>query len=88
MKEIFLLSGHIRHISSTTYCKFSKRATRKEFIEKYQRYANVPKAVLRNILYELTGCEPSDESRTREEIDKHIEVILTTAFDRLPSFKW
>jgi hypothetical protein len=61
--------------------KYSKRAARKNFIEKYSKNINVPKSMLRNMFYELTGYEHSPESSQQAAVDERTAEFLFTSDD-------
>jgi hypothetical protein len=57
--------------------KFSSRAIRRNFIQKYSTCVKAPKTVLRQMFYDLTGYEYSTDSSAQKERDERtIEVLL------------
>lgn len=61
--------------------KFSTRSMRKQFINRYFKNVKTTKSVLRNIFFDLTGCEPSWESSEQAEIDERVASILLNGDD-------
>ncbi|XP_056008509.1 uncharacterized protein LOC130051170 [Ostrea edulis] len=61
--------------------KFSTRSMRKDFINRYYKNVKAPKSLLRNIFFELTGCESTWESSEQGEIDDRVASILLDGDD-------
>ena len=61
--------------------KFSSRSMRKDFINRYYKSVKAPKSLLRNIFFELTGCESTWESSEQAEIDERVTSILHDSDD-------
>lgn len=61
--------------------KFSTRSMRKQFINRYYKNVKTTKSVLRNIFFDLTGCEPPWESSEQAEIDECVASILLNGDD-------
>ena len=61
--------------------KYSHRAAKKQFIDRYAKHVNVPKTMLRSMFYELTGCVPSPESSKQALIDERTAEFLFNSDD-------
>ncbi|WAR22044.1 hypothetical protein MAR_016018 [Mya arenaria] len=57
--------------------KFSCRALRKEFIEKYVNFVKCPKPILRHMYFSLTGYEDSANCTMEQEIYERISKIIS-----------
>ncbi|KAK3092298.1 hypothetical protein FSP39_000976 [Pinctada imbricata] len=61
---------------SSTLPKFSSRAMRRDFLDKYTQYVKAPKSVLRHMYSDLTGCEPASTNEKEKELDCRVVSIL------------
>ncbi|WAR05775.1 hypothetical protein MAR_021144, partial [Mya arenaria] len=57
--------------------KFSCRALRKEFIEKYVNFVKCPKSILRHMYFSLTGYEESANCMMEREINERVSKIIS-----------
>ncbi|XP_045162284.2 uncharacterized protein LOC123527081 [Mercenaria mercenaria] len=61
--------------------KFSNRQMRRDFINRYIDYVKCPKSVLRNMYFDLTGCEPTAESSHQRHVNDRVSEILMGSDD-------
>ena len=61
--------------------KYSSRAAKKKFIDNYASHVKVPKNMLRQMFYELTGVEPSPEHSRQATIDERTAEFLLESDD-------
>lgn len=66
---------------TTMLPKYSTRAMRKDFINRYVKFVKAPKSVLRNMFFEISGCEPTSESKEQALIDERCSEILLNSDD-------
>lgn len=58
--------------------KFSTRSMRRDFLNRYSKYVNIPKSLLRSMFFELTGCESMADSKEQASIDERISILLNS----------
>ena len=61
--------------------KYTTRAMKKEFIDKYSQRVKIPKMVLRNLFRELSGDLSSSETAEQRIIDERVAEFLVTSDD-------
>ncbi|CAC5355459.1 unnamed protein product [Mytilus coruscus] len=61
---------------NATLPKFSTRSMRRDFLNRYCKLVKSPRSVLRNIFFELTGCEAASETKEQAEVDEHDKAIV------------
>lgn len=56
--------------------KFSSRAMRKDFIDKYSSFTKCPKSILRHMFSTLTGCEEMAINANEKEINERVSKMM------------
>lgn len=51
---------------------------RRDFLNRYSKYVNIPKSLLRSMFFELTGCESMADSNEQASIDERISILLNS----------
>lgn len=51
---------------------------RRDFLNRYSKYVNIPKSLLRSMFFELTGCESMADSNEQASIDELISILLNS----------
>ncbi len=64
-----------------TVPKFSSRAMRRDFLDKYASYVKASKSVMRQMFYDLTGCEPASENKEQKTRDETTAKVLMNSDD-------
>lgn len=63
--------------------KFSTRAMRRNFLNRYSKHVNIPRSLLRSMFFELTGCERIAGSKEQDSIDERISSLLNSDYPTL-----
>lgn len=63
--------------------KFSTRAMRRNFLNRYSKHVNIPRSLLRSMFFELTGCERIAGSNEQDSIDERISSLLNSDYPTL-----
>ncbi|XP_063434558.1 uncharacterized protein LOC134715936 [Mytilus trossulus] len=66
---------------NATLPKFSTRSMRRDFLNRYCKLVKSPRSVLRNIFFELTGCEAVSETKEQAEVDERVTELLLNSDD-------
>ena len=61
--------------------KFSTRAMRREFINKYEKYVKAPRSLLRQLYHELTDTEEVSANKAQHEVNNRAMEILLNGND-------
>ena len=77
------IEGNMKVLTSisTMLPKYTSRAMKKQFLDKYTKHVNVPKYMLRNMFSELTGTEPSPETSDQARINERTAEFLLSSHD-------
>ncbi|CAC5366410.1 unnamed protein product [Mytilus coruscus] len=66
---------------TSTLPKYSRRAIRRDFINKYSHFIKTPKSVLRHMFSDLTGSEIQAQNKVQDEINQRVTEILLGSDD-------
>lgn len=66
---------------TSTLPKYSSRAIRRDFINKYSQYVKAPKSLLRHMFADLSGCELQAQTQEQYEINERVTEILLGSDD-------
>lgn len=66
---------------NATLPTFTTRSMRRDFLNRYCKLVKSPRSVLRNIFFELTGCEAVSETKEQAEVDERVTELLLNSDD-------